>query len=978
MAAKLLHTLADENSDLQKKIGCMNGIFQIFDRHHILTSRRKSLTLGNAHVNSINFERDSVDAICQQRSAFQCQDSNLVSSNGLSEKLTRLSTECSRVSFSSSCSSSSPLSSEVNREVQPEISADDRVIFPESPTSDPVMSQGTGARVGLDLRDVVRDSMYREARGLSDVCRQNRREDSPRPYGLKQSRPVDFNESCRALAKLRKTSHHYYNEVDMKDTSRYYVDSRGKSKSGKKLKELPRLSLDSRDHVDLKSGNKLSESFSRSSSMNKVSGSPKRPPSVVAKLMGLETLPGSPLSRDRFNMFDDNSDPFARSLRENSLNRSLRFSPSSPRSLGKDPAASSSSPRWRSSEFVMKPLSSLRYPIEPAPWKQTERNRFSQKQACRSVKSLSQSMEGKLKDLEVKHSGKDLRALKDILEAMQSKGLFDTRKQQQCSNLEAQRDYELADSATSKHDSIDLRNPVIPSNMRGPIVIMKPARLVEKSGIPSSSLIPIHSLSGLNKTCREEPVNVRRSSTSRKAVKDRSPGNQRAEPCISSDKKSSSRNVMSSQVYKESTSKNSGPASSKLQQMKPEHDKRSRPPASPSDSSKLRKQISRQPVESTTSPGGRRSRPRDQRSLQQNDGQLSQMSNKSRTKIEATLSIENGGKSPSVIEAAKAVVSNLIQNKSSPTFSEDGSSEHPSPVSVLNAEIYREIEPSPVKIQASEGSVNGSINSGVEHCEEDQWNPAYSFSKTTTSFSPEMNRKKLQNVEHLVQKLKRLNSSHDETSQDYIASLCENSDPDTDHRYISEILLASGLLLRDLGSGLTTFQLHPSGHPINPELFLVIEQTKGCSSSSNEKINRKLVFDAVNEMLGKKLAFVESYVDPWMKQAKARKKVLSAQNLLKELCSEIEILQKQAKKRSENLLLLEEEEEEEEDFLKCILDEDMAIQSEKWTDFDDAIPGLVLDMERLLFKDLVKEIVHGEIDRLQGNSRRQKTVLADE
>lgn len=46
MAAKLLHTLADENSDLQKKIGCMNGIFKLFDRHHI-TNRRKSLTLGN-------------------------------------------------------------------------------------------------------------------------------------------------------------------------------------------------------------------------------------------------------------------------------------------------------------------------------------------------------------------------------------------------------------------------------------------------------------------------------------------------------------------------------------------------------------------------------------------------------------------------------------------------------------------------------------------------------------------------------------------------------------------------------------------------------------------------------------------------------------------------------------------------------------------------------------------------------------------
>lgn len=341
--------------------------------------------------------------------------------------------------------------------------------------------------------------------------------------------------------------------------------------------------------------------------------------------------------------------------------------------------------------------------------------------------------------------------------------------------------------------------------------------------------------------------------------------------------------------------------------------------------------------------------------------------------------------------------------KSSPKFSEDGSSEHPSPVSVLNASIYREIKPSLVKMQASEGSKtslytyiywknanidvfnqlpsfisdletdhvaggNGPIDSGDEHCEEDQWNPAYSFSMTTTSFSPEINRKKLQNVEHLVQKLRRLNSSHDETSQDYIASLCENNDPNTDHRYISEILLASGLLLGDLGSGLTTFQLHPSGHPINPELFLVLEQTKGNSnSSSNEKLNRQLVFDAVNEMLVKKLAFVESTADPWMKRAKAMRRVLSAQQFLKELCSEIETLQKQAKKRSENFLFLEGEEE---DILKCILDEDMAIRSGKWTNFDDVIPGLVLDLERLLFKDLVSEIVHGEIGRLQANSGR--------
>lgn len=50
MAAKLLHSLADENPDLQKQIGCMTGIFQLFDRQHILTGRRinqKRLPPGN-------------------------------------------------------------------------------------------------------------------------------------------------------------------------------------------------------------------------------------------------------------------------------------------------------------------------------------------------------------------------------------------------------------------------------------------------------------------------------------------------------------------------------------------------------------------------------------------------------------------------------------------------------------------------------------------------------------------------------------------------------------------------------------------------------------------------------------------------------------------------------------------------------------------------------------------------------------------
>nr|GFB90380.1 protein longifolia 1 [Tanacetum cinerariifolium] len=92
----------------------------------------------------------------------------------------------------------------------------------------------------------------------------------------------------------------------------------------------------------------------------------------------------------------------------------------------------------------------------------------------------------------------------------------------------------------------------------------------------------------------------------------------------------------------------------------------------------------------------------------------------------------------------------------------------------------------------------------------------------TLSFgvSSEINRKKLQNIEHLVQKLTRLNSTHDEAHTDYIASLCENTKPDD--RYISEILLASGLLLRDLGSSLTTFHLYYDGEL--PVIALEVER----------------------------------------------------------------------------------------------------------------------------------------------------------
>ena len=62
MSAKLPYSLTDENPDLQKQIGCMNGILQLFDRHRFLAGRRissrthKRLPPGTSILCSVQFK----------------------------------------------------------------------------------------------------------------------------------------------------------------------------------------------------------------------------------------------------------------------------------------------------------------------------------------------------------------------------------------------------------------------------------------------------------------------------------------------------------------------------------------------------------------------------------------------------------------------------------------------------------------------------------------------------------------------------------------------------------------------------------------------------------------------------------------------------------------------------------------------------------------------------------------------------------
>ncbi|XP_028763575.1 protein LONGIFOLIA 1 isoform X2 [Neltuma alba] len=1100
MAAKLLHSLADDNPDLQKQIGCMSGILQLFDRHHILTARQinqkrlppANRPSGNSHFANGILEKDSSSARQQQIT------SDVSPNKGFGEKQ-RISTESSRVSFSSSCSSS--LSS-LDCRAQMEGSFD-RIIYPETPSREPVMNQTTvSPHLGmqsLDLRDVVKDSMYREARGLpmkkataeeEAVFHAVKHRDSPRPLHLsksadgscgvgidgKQSVPVDVKESLRVLAKLREAPW-YYGEAreiprsssevkdghwhlisrdaprfsyDGREISRLSFESRDTIKGPPKLKELPRLSLDSREgswctySADSKP-NLLSRSLGsgNSTSDDKMGSLPqstqRRPPSVVAKLMGLEALPDSYMAADTplnlgGNFSAQHDTQFPKSSK-NGLIKPLKVF-NSPRSSLKDPT----SPRRKNPDLVMKPISSSRFPIEPAPWKQQDGNQSSQKSSLKAMKaptrtpdsfpSVYSEIEKRLKDLEFKQSGRDLRALKQILEAMQAKGLLETREEEQAVDDESQRDngtntVSLSQNSRSVRQQSPHSNNFLSSSRRvadsraceSPIVVMKPARLVDKTGISASSVIPVGGLSSFHKLDSVANEDKKRISASSRISKDHSPKNNRRDTTASSnDRKNGSVNTIKSaqsqsrsqQISKEnslSSIKNSGSVSPRMQQKKLEFERRSCPQTPPSDSNKARRKYSKQATDSG-SPGGKL-RPKSP-CLQQSDNPLSLIRNETRTSscqkdeifvesdsitvsdsnmdMEVSSSLQspqtNDSRCPSM-KTVKQPISGSTQKKSIPRLHEDesvadiaiNSQEHPSPVSVLDGSVYRDDEPSPVRQIADTPKADDA-----QECEgnenEDWWNPADKL--VYSAGSGEINRKKLQSIDHLVQKLRRVNSSHDESRNDYIASLCENTN--ADQRYISEILLASGLLLRDLSSELLTFQLHPSGHPINPELFFVLEQTKAssfipkeecgpgkvaCSKLNAEKFHRKLIFDAVNEILGVKLALVSSSPEPWVKPSRLTKKSLGAQKLLKELCFEIEKIQFKKPESSQ----------EHEDGLGRILSEDVMHGSESWIDFHGEISGVVLDAERLIFKDLIDEIVIGEAAGLRIKSGRRRNLF---
>lgn len=256
-----------------------------------------------------------------------------------------------------------------------------------------------------------------------------------------------------------------------------------------------------------------------------------------------------------------------------------------------------------------------------------------------------------------------------------------------------------------------------------------------------------------------------------------------------------------------------------------------------------------------------------------------------------------------------------------------------------------------------------AIDDGTLFADGVEWSTvdlAQESSSRNSSPSTEIDRKRLGNISLPVQNPQQMNCTYKEPIMCHYELLGDKTNPD--HRYIVDIMSASGLL-RNLDSGFM-IQFPPSAHLINPNLFLELEVIKASTQYSynghtskqilqpkpDQKIQRKLLFDVVNELVVRKLVVQDSF-NRWISPDKRKP---SGQQLLTELCSEVDSLQGNNSSSKPN---------GEDDSLGGSSCEDMICWSSNWTECDSEV---VLDIERLIFKDLITEVVSGEATGLQG------------
>ncbi|XP_074566528.1 protein LONGIFOLIA 1-like, partial [Curcuma longa] len=1006
MSAKFLQAIGDDNPELQRQIGCMTGIFQIFDRRHILTGRRLNANSNNHKSHSSEHALSNRNSVGAERNGDSPQVVLRRSPRKSLCENRRISMESSRISSSSSsCSSFSSLDCNNYKSL---------VI----PHSLPIQSNCQS----LNFRGVVKENTKNHV---------SKHKDSPRRIQLSKSMDaldstgfdgkskmhVDLGESIRILVKPEQSSQ-YFTETNEpprrsyegKKTSLYPVakvaprfpydgrashrslDSQESSKFSPKLREFPRLSLDSREcspkssNFDFKPNIALKQvdrntidhrSYMTMEHQQDQLGNCQRPPSIVVKLMGLEAMPS--LSQDQV-VLDDTIRNFC------TLNTQ------------------------KETNFLSEKTTTTKDgKEEPAPWRHHSKIHAPKKMASgvgkshikQQVESVYSEVEKRLKDLEFQQSNRDLRALKHILDAMHAKGLLENDKgEHQPSRTSIHSTSPRSDQCLG---STGAQNMVVshPTLMKGektprvfqsPIVVMKPSRSFSRSCILPSPFIPLNSLLELKRLKTRLPNDRKIDSLNIRICEDKAPKSIEREPtdqylqsryrkCAQEEngthKRCANTFHASPRPQREIREDNGSLANSlnslspRLQHKPLEKEKYSRPPRPYAQFHTAPKQTANVYSSESMSPRFRLRRKPDQ--AQRHDDQLSdtssgtgsltqQVDEKSDAEVTSSncsseLRFSSQSKKNPSRRAAKGASSTLKHKKShisrDPAGPATAAHEKPNPISVLDPSACRDELP-PERTSSNAFKVTDNTIQDLGIC----CSPNSKHDAPSPNLSSGSNQKRLSNVEDLVQKSKQPSPDPEEApATDHVALLCENQN--TDHRYVSEILLTSGLFMLDLAS-------RPMNMPIqlHPDLFHVLEQTKAVEENTNpEKIRRKLVFDLVNELLIQKSKIASSSSLP-NKLVRARHdRLASGQRLLKELCSEIEHL------KSESFTT--DNDNKGDAMISC---ENILWQSEDWLYSSAELQVIVLEVERSIFRDLIDEVLgeEGAFDFQEKASRKQR------
>nr|GMD58755.1 protein LONGIFOLIA 1-like [Ipomoea batatas] len=953
MSARIASSFTDDHPNLHKQIGCMNGIFHLFERHHFRRAgshNNKRLLTGSNHN-----KEDAAQLKLESKD---------------SSKILPLSQSPSTLS-----------SLDRNKAAQLESPSSTQSNFPETPKAI--------SKKQHDLRGVVKDSMYREARGVSikTVAKEEGRVhvvkhiDSPRL--LQPTIPGKRSDgSTRGLAKLQEVPMYSKEQDDSivqraKDPPRFSYDgreSREKLKTAMKLKELPRLSLDSKVRSIQASAAESRSNFLLGDTTQEF-GNHKRSSSVVARLMGLEGFPYSTAINEG-EVIKDRVFPA-----EDSVSRMKNRVTCSPQVSRKD----SSSPRLEPAYSIIKPGSGSRIPLELAPWQQPDSGRALQKTLQKSkeastsplrVPSVYGEIEKRITELEFKKSGKDLRALKQILEAMHKrKTRLESENQEQA--LQTNR-YSADDVSYDQSPRLSVQQQIRhcaakkePSSPRRPaessIQIMKSAKLNDKIRRASSPIC--NREDSVAMAPRRNHVN----DPNRHLLPEDRKANGRSSKAVHGSRASEQIRGGHSHTAERSL----GTVSPRLQEKRHGMEKQSHLP--PSEPSRVRRNQNKQakelglPNRRYKHKSGNRQQGGDDKSEVSSDtrnfseqGDTASVLSENDISMVSFLDTEITSKYQ-YTEIGGRQRRNCKEMDPSVRLSEDSPKaelqiatiEQPSPVSVLDAKFYIEDSPSPVKkISTAFRDYDAADDNEVEwHTQDLDHLPV----STRQNLGSEFNHKKFETIEPPVHKLSLLNSTPHEDTVNQIEFFCQSDNPD--HQYVNKILLASGLL-RDVDHASTATCLHPTGHLLNPMLFDVLEQTEESTRLANEgstkeifqlkfdqRTHRKIVFDTVNEIIVHKLSTEGLLM--------RGRRCLSGHQFLKEVHTQMKYLQP----KSDSSL------DSEEDELDSILNVDMKHELEDWVESRCKIPALVLDIERLIFKDLITEVISDEAAGLQDRSR---------